>query len=229
MCVCVTSPHTPPSVWLSQTQQKQRGCQSHTGACLTWFYLKQGSGVGQGPHTTSCCIQEYAEYLINPRFFPFLSPCKLVWCHLSLPKYGSNPLTVERMDGMTDPQKWRQNISIAPWGLAAVQSCPLQVSGWDMNQTKKSKCTSPKFFTKMVSVILGRSYNVDDCWSAHFSDQFVYNELFDDIKRVSVTSDWVGRVYGWDIDTAAPPPDHYYADFGSKWHHQRTGAAPGGG
>ena len=35
----------------------------------------------------------------------------------------------------------------------------------------------------MVSIILGRSYHVDMCASAHFSDQFVFNKLFDDIKK----------------------------------------------
>lgn len=31
-----------------------------------------------------------------------------------------------------------------------------------------------------------------------------------------IDSPLVRRVYGWDFDTAAPPPDYYCADFGSK-------------
>ena len=41
----------------------------------------------------------------------------------------------------------------------------------------------------MVCVIFGRSYNSDDCSTAHFSDQFVFNALFDDIKWVSVKAE----------------------------------------
>ncbi len=33
-------------------------------------------------------------------------------------------------------------------------------------------------------------------------------------------------VYGRDLDTAAPSPDHYCADSGSKWCHQFKMSAP---
>ena len=55
------------------------------------------------------------------------------------------------------------------------KSRPLHVNGWNMSQTKTSKCTANTFFPKMVSVILSSSYHADVCSSAHFSEQFVFN------------------------------------------------------
>lgn len=40
-------------------------------------------------------------------------------------------------------------------------------------------------------------------------------------KQLSPARECVGQVYGREFDAAAPLADHYGADSGSTWHHQR--------
>ena len=51
-----------------------------------------------------------------------------------------------------------------------------------MGQTKTSKYRWNKCFLKIVSVILSSFYHTDVFSSAHFSHQFGFNLLFDDLK-----------------------------------------------
>ena len=60
----------------------------------------------------------------------------------------------------------------------------------------------------MVFVMLGSSYHTDVCSSANFFIKFGFHYLFDAVKT-SVCIDW-------NLATAAPSPDHYGTDSGSK-------------
>ena len=54
----------------------------------------------------------------------------------------------------------------------------LNVSG----KAKQKNHIFKYFFPKMFSVILGKSFHTDAWSSAYFSDQIVFNSLFDNIK-----------------------------------------------
>lgn len=60
---------------------------------------------------------------------------------------------------------------------------PLHISGWDI--TKNSKYTLKFVSPKVVSVIIGSSYHADIEYvqMLFFTDKFVFDKLFDYIKR----------------------------------------------
>ena len=95
-------------------------------------------------------------------------------------------------------KKWNQTILIAPWWLAAVYvTNRLHVSGWDMDQTIKSKDTSNKYFSEMVTVISGSSHwRIFEAYI--FLVNFGLNVLFDAMK-----TGWNLVIDSWDGLTLA--------------------------
>ena len=82
--------------------------------------------------------------------------------------------------------------------------CLLYVSGWDMDQTKKSKCMLNTLHSKVVSVILHYSYHTDVHQGVIFSTKFsLLFHLFDAKKKRVNIFDWLV------IDWANLSHNHY--------------------
>ena len=106
-----------------------------------------------------------------------------------------------------------------PWWQAAVyviNPCLLLISWWDMDQTKKSKHMSNKFFSKMVSVILGSSHHTDVCSSVHLSGKFGFDWCYVGKWREKMAWNVRSDSWEWDLYTTAQHHDHYGVDSGPK-------------
>lgn len=133
-------------------------------------------------------------------------------------------------DGSHDRSKWHENISITSWWLAAVEAVNPASSmlGCGRGQTKNSNKCPNAFFPKMVSsfclVLITLVYvQVFICLMSLALVSYLMLK-----KKRDSKDDWqqssahkrVEWVYGRELDTAAPSPDHHSSDSGSKLRHR---------
>ncbi len=134
---------------------------------------------------------------------------------------------------MRTPQEWSQNISGAPWCLAAVfykYCCSSRFADEIPVKLKKFKahvktilhwdafCHFRWFMTLVLIFVINLVLIIYLMWKNGVKSHNCWLTL--------THHDWGRQLYGWNLDTTAPSANHRCTDSDLEWCHQRKMAAP---